>query len=61
MASMSLDPKGFVGDLSSRGHGARILQEVRSMMDARQLNSALFEKNMLFSVRYSLSAAEYDD
>ena len=61
MASMSLDPKGFVGDLSSRGPGARILHEVRSMLDARWLNSALFEKNMSFDVRYSLLAAEYKD
>ena len=61
MASMSLDPKGFVGDLSSRGPGARILHEVKSIPDARRLNTALFEKNMLFSVRYPLSAAEYND
>ena len=39
----------------------RILHEVRSMLDASGLNSALFEKSMLFDVRSSLSAAEYDD
>ena len=39
----------------------RSLHEVRSMLDARELNSALFEKSMLFDVRSSLSAAEYDD
>ena len=64
MAQMSSGPTGFVGDLSSdssRGPETRLLHKVRSMLDARRLNSDLFEESMLFGVRSSLSAAEYDD
>ena len=58
---MSLSPVSFVGDLLIRTPEARILHEVRSMLDARGLNLAAFFEKSMFGVRSSLSTTKYDD